>query len=260
MMKSIYTHFRKEEHAFVDQVLDWKAQVELYYQPKRTDFLDPREQVIVASLIGNNGEVNVSFFGGSDHAERKRAYIYPMYMEPVPEDFGLKALELAYATKFHSITHPQVLGSLMGAGLKRQKYGDILIEDKVVQIIIAEEVASFVQMNFQSVGKTPVELNEIPLTSLKQIASEWHEKHGTVASFRLDAILGEIFQLSRQKSQMLIQAGYVKVNHKIIEKTAYECISGDLLSARGYGRAKILSIEGRTKKDKWRLSYGVQKT
>ncbi len=258
-MESIYTHFRKEEHAFIDQVLDWKNQVELYYQSKKTDFLDPREQHIVADLIGSTGDVKVAFFGGNEYMERKRAFIYPSYIEPEPEDFGLVAIQVGYATKFHSITHPQVLGALMGIGLKRQKYGDIVIDGQTVQIVVAEEVAHFVKLNVQTMGKVPVKLKDVPLQELRKTTDEWQEKHGIIASFRLDAMLSEIFHISRQKSQAIIQANYVKVNHKVIEKVAYECGAGDLLSARGYGRAKILSVEGKTKRDKWKLMYGVQR-
>ena len=51
---SIYQHFRKHEHQFVDQVLSWKEQVERTYTSYITDFLDPRERKIIANLIGSS--------------------------------------------------------------------------------------------------------------------------------------------------------------------------------------------------------------
>jgi RNA-binding protein YlmH len=65
--------------------------------------------------------------------------------------------------------------------------------------------------------------------------------------------------LSRQKSQVLIGQGLVKVNWMVIESPSFECQMGDLISTRGFGRVKILSIEGKTKKDKWRITIGKQK-
>lgn len=35
---SVYEHYRKEEHSFVDQVLEWKTMVMEEYRPKLTDF------------------------------------------------------------------------------------------------------------------------------------------------------------------------------------------------------------------------------
>lgn len=53
---SIYQHFRKHEHPFVDQVLSWKEQVMRSYVPYQSDYLDPRDQQIVESIIGTTNE------------------------------------------------------------------------------------------------------------------------------------------------------------------------------------------------------------
>jgi RNA-binding protein YlmH len=256
---SIYEHFRKEEKVFIDYVVEWKQQVERSYTMKLTDFLDPREQHIVRSLVSSDNEVNVSFFGGHETSERKRALLYPSYVEPTEEDFSLQLLEIKYATKFHTITHPQILGALMGIGLKRQKYGDIILSENTVQLLVSKEVASFVEMNVTSVGRTTVQVESLPLSQVECMQEVWQEGRGTVTSFRLDVILAEIFHLSRQKVQTLIKGGAVKVNHKIIEQSSFECGEDDLFSLRGYGRCKMMSIEGQTKRDKWKITYGLQK-
>ncbi|GGE66187.1 RNA-binding protein [Priestia taiwanensis] len=256
---SIYEHFRKEERTFIDHVLEWKQQVEYSYTSKLTDFLDPREQYIVRSLVGGNDEINVSFFGGHDTSERKRALLVPAYVEPMEDDFSLLLLEVKYASKFHTITHPQLLGALMGIGLKRQKYGDIIISNDAVQLVVSKEVASFVEMNVTSVGRAKVAIESIPFSTIHTVKEVWQEGRGTITSFRLDVVLAEIFHLSRQKVQMLIKGGAVKVNHKIVEQPSFECGEDDLFSVRGYGRCKMLSIEGQTKRDKWKITYGLQK-
>ena len=104
---NIYQHFRPEEREFIDQVLGWKEYVEQTYAPKLTDFLDPREQQIIQTLIGNTQEVKVSLFGGTPGAERQRALVYPDYYEPEHDDFQLTLFELAYAKKFVTIEHRQ---------------------------------------------------------------------------------------------------------------------------------------------------------
>lgn len=53
---SIYQHFRPEEKDFIDQAVNWIDQVKNSYAPKLSDFLDPRQQEILSSLLGNDSD------------------------------------------------------------------------------------------------------------------------------------------------------------------------------------------------------------
>ncbi|MEH7387566.1 RNA-binding protein [Bacillus sp. JJ1521] len=256
---NLYQHFRKEEHAFIDQVLEWKQTVENQYSPKLTDFLDPREQEIVKQVIGTNGEILVDFFGGKDGFERKRAVLYPAYFETNETDYNLSFFEVKYPVKFVTVDHRKVLGSMMSLGLKRSKFGDILTQDEQIQIVVAKEIADYVRMNLTAVGKATISLSEIAPTDLLEIKEEWAEQTITVSSLRLDVVLSSILNLSRQQAQVLIESGLVKVNWKKIEQSSFECKERDVLSVRGYGRSKLHSIEGKTKREKWRIIVGRQK-
>ncbi len=256
---SIYQHFRPGERDFINQVLNWKAYVEQTYAPKLTDFLDPREQQIVKMIIGQQLEVKWSFFGGSPYTERKRALLYPEYFQSEDGDYKIKLYEIEYPNKFINLAHRDVLGSLMSLGLKREKFGDIVSVGERLQFYCAEEIGDYVRMQLQTVGRAAVQLIEQPLS--ESIAHEdlWHEKVVLISSLRLDTVVASIFQLSRQKSQSLINSGFVKVNWTSIENTSFECGEGDTISVRGFGRGKLFSIEGKTKKEKLRISVGRQK-
>jgi RNA-binding protein YlmH len=254
---TIYQHFRQDEKEFVDNVLQWRGQVENQYAPRRTDFLDPRQQYIVQSIIGHSQDVLLSF--SPEHAERKRALLYPSYFEPEEEDFGIRLFEIEYPDKFVTIEHRQVLGSIMSLGLKREKFGDILSDDNKVQLILAEEISEYVRMELVQIGKAKVSLREVPYTELIKTREEWHEKVATVSSLRLDVVLAAIYNISRQKALTYIRGKLVKLNWKITENPSMEVEAGDVISARGFGRSKLISIEGRTKREKWRISLGVLK-
>ncbi|RSD28096.1 RNA-binding protein [Mesobacillus subterraneus] len=256
---SIYQHFRPEEREFIDQIINWKEYVEQNYAPKLTDFLDPREQQILATVIGKHPDVKWELFGGSPGTERKRAFLFPEYLEAKPEDFQIKLFGIDYAKKFVTIEHRQVLGSLMSLGLKRGKYGDILIDGDQVQFFAGAEIADYIRLQLESIGRASINLSELPLEKAVAIEEDWQEMSTTVSSLRLDTVMSALFNLSRQKSQLLIQHGHVKVNWTAIENTAFECGEGDVISARGYGRAKMITIEGKTKKDKYRVIAGRKK-
>jgi RNA-binding protein YlmH len=254
---SIYQHFRQDEKEFVDSVLEWREQVESQYAPKRTDFLDPRQQHIVQSILGQNEEILFSFF--PENTERKRALLYPSYFQPQEEDYGIRLFEIEYPSKFVTIEHRQVLGSIMSLGLKREKFGDILAHEEKIQLILAEEISEFVRMELKQIGKAKVNLQEIPFSEVINSREEWQEKVTTVSSLRLDVVLAAIYNISRQKAQTYIKSNLVKLNWKITENTSIEVEAGDVISARGYGRSKLISIEGRTKREKWRISLGILK-
>nr|WP_232970446.1 YlmH/Sll1252 family protein [Salisediminibacterium selenitireducens] len=157
---SIYQHFRQEEHGFIDQIQDWKQLVLDEYRPKLTDFLDPREQKIVESVIGKDAGLLVYFSGGQEGAERKRAIIAPDYFEPEPGDFELTLFELQYPVKFATLEHPKILGSLTGMGIRREKFGDILSLDERFQVVVCHEIADYMSLNLDKVGKTKVRAEE----------------------------------------------------------------------------------------------------
>ncbi|MBM7701789.1 RNA-binding protein [Metabacillus iocasae] len=256
---SIYQHFRPEEHTFIDHVLEWKEEVTHQYSPKLTDFLDPREQQIASAIIGTDHDVKIAFYGGLPSSERKRALIFPDYYVHEEKDFQIALFEVDYPKKFVTIEHPQILGSLMSLGLIRSKFGDIIVENEQVQIIVASETASYVQANLQSIGKAKVQLKSIMKEQLIEVHEEMIEQAYTVSSMRLDVILSNVYNVSRQKIQAMIEHNLVKVNWKTIEQPSFECKVDDMLSLRGHGRSKIVSIDGKTKKDKWRIVVGKQK-
>jgi RNA-binding protein YlmH len=253
---SIYQHYRPDEHEFVDRVIRWKTETAERYSPKLTDFLDPREQEIVKTIVGNDTEVRLSLWGGSSFSERKRALLYPDYYEPSSEDFQLVYYDIVYPSKFSTIEHRDVLGALMNIGVKRGKYGDILISADKVQFVCAAEISGFIELNLTKVGKSGIKLQHIEENNLMEIKTDYDERNGTVSSLRLDVIVAEVYNLSRSKASPLIQQGRVKLNHKITDQPAVEVIEGDELSVRGFGRSKLIAIEGMTKKEKWRIRYG----
>lgn len=254
----IYQHFRKEEQGFIDQVLSWKEQVERTFIPKLTDFLDPREQQIIEMLIGtNHDDLKLILFGGGSHNERKRAIIAPFYEEITEESFQLSLLQASYHEKFISLEHRDVMGAFLSLGIKRKKLGDIFVGNGKIQIVLAEEISTYVLTNLNSIKKANITFEEIPLHRLIQMKNEWMESEKTVSSLRLDAVLKEIYRISRNDSAEFIKKQLVKVNYKVVEEVNFPLQEGDLISLRGKGRSKLVKINGQSKKNKWKITIAI---
>ena len=255
-MEHLIQHFRKDEQSFIEQVSDWQREVEDRYTPKITDFLDPRQRFIVASIVGQANDLTVYKEGVFEQAERKRVIIAPSYYVPEKDDYQVTIFSVNYPSKFVQLRHPDVLGALLSLGIERGKFGDIRVAENTVQFAIATEVADYVRANLSSIGKVKVHVEELGIKPLLCVEEQWIERSYTVSSMRLDVVLATVLNISRQKSQSLVAAGRVKVNWTLREQVAFELQEGDIISARGFGRLKVIMTEGRTKKDKIRLQVG----
>lgn len=257
---TIYQHYREEEHPFIDQVLSWKDKVENTFQSKLTDFLDPREQQIVETLIGiKNEEIQLKFSGGGKYAERKRALIAPYYETLEEHEFKLTLFEASFNEKFISLEHRDVMGAFLSLGIDRTKLGDIFVTTGKFQLVVAEEIADYIIFNLNSVKNASIKLTSKPLNSLLEKKLHWIEEEKTVSSLRLDVVIKEIYRLSRKNASLLLDKNSVKVNFKSVDQVAYPLYEGDLISVRGKGRSKLVSINGRTKKDKYRITTALLK-
>lgn len=254
---SIYQHFRPEEHPFIDRVTEWIDAVVHRHQRKRTDFLDPRGTYILSAIASGEPDVKWAMDGGDSSAERKRAVLVPHYDVLDKQDFGLTVLSITSADQqFSKLKHGDVMGALLGLGIKRDKLGDIYLHNDFCHCVVAEEIAPFIIMHLHQVHRMQVTTEEIALEQLQPTADEYAEMEFSVASLRLDGILSEAVRVSRAKILQPIKSGACKINWKVEQNPAAELGEGDVVSLKGFGRIRILAVEGPTKKGRMRVKAG----
>ncbi|RXT15021.1 RNA-binding protein [Ammoniphilus sp. CFH 90114] len=255
---SLYEHFRPEERPFIERAIDWLEQVDQQHHHRRTDFLDPRQIYILRNLSSRFQNLTLSSFGGYASAERCRVLIHQDYWLPEEEDYSLVAFEVTSPSPgFGQLKHKDFLGSLTGIGLKRDKYGDILVHSDSAQLIVAAEIADYVRLQLNQVHRLSVSLEQIRLGEITPLIEEWKATHLTVSSTRADVVAGDVFRLSRSKILPPIRAGHLKVNWMVVDSPSFQIREGDIVSLRGYGRFKVLKEEGMTRKGNIRLEIGL---
>lgn len=218
-----------------------------------TLFLDPRGQYILEVIVGSFEDMKVSYFGGQS-AERKRAIIAPSYFEPTEGDFEEVLIQINYPEKFVSIQHQHVLGTLMSLGIEREQVGDILVGD-TIQFVLTKQLESYIMMELTKIKGATVKLDSIPFKDMIQSKENWNIHHSTVSALRLDVVLKEMIRKSRSIAKQLIEKKRVKVNHTLIDSPDFQLQNNDLLSIQGFGRARIIDIGGKTKKEKVHITY-----
>lgn len=252
---SIYQHFRESEHEFVDQVLEWKEQVEIRYINVLTDFLDPRERQIVRSIVGETQtDIKVASFGGQDGTERERMIIAPFYTEITENDFEVELLEAKYNEKFLNLGHGDVLGATLALGIERRKIGDIRAHSGKVHILITKDISLYIKANLTEVGRANLAFEFKQLDLLLESKDEWIEDRHSVSSLRLDVIIKEIYRVSRSAAADYIKKKHVKLNFKEEVDPSTQIYEEDLISVRGLGRSKVKSIDGKSRKNRTFIS------
>lgn len=254
---NVYQHFRKDEHPFIDNVEEWIGKVSLQYSPFLTNFLDPRQCYVLETLVSTSELVKVQIFGGYENSERRRALIYPDYYSPEGEDFEISLVQINYPKKFTTLSHGKILGTLLNCGIKRDYFGDIITDGDNWQVLIEKEMCRFIINQVTKIGNTSVRLIEIDNGDILIPIDEMKNETLTASSLRLDALVSEVYNISRQRSKQLIEGGQVKVNWVINEKPDYPLDTLDIVSVRKYGRFQLLEDLGLTRKERNRLSVGV---
>ena len=235
----------KDDRMLLSSVYDKLEQSYQRNYPVFSDFLDERQMALVKNLF-SFWKDDLCFFGGIENAGRNICHLRFGY-----EEYPIKLVELSFP-KGAEVTHRDVLGSLMGLGIKRQKIGDILV-DGVAIVAVKEEILKYITENLVSVGRYPVSIRVLEKFTVKNIEN-FSYRQTTVAALRLDCIVSDITRLSREKAKELILAGKVKVNH--FEETHYNKVlsCGDVISISKKGRFVLEEIEGVTRKDRIRIT------
>lgn len=216
-----------------------------------TDFLDPTKiEQYIDKLQYING-INYKIFGGYEDAERRIIGFCPDYTELTEYDFPIKAIKIKLLDKFcESLTHREYLGSILGTGIERSKLGDILVIDDYAITFIYENIADYIFINLSKVSRTKVENFIIELSDVILPQKRYKEIKATVASLRVDSIISTAFHISRGKASDFISAEKVNVNWAVVKSNSFSIKEGDIFTLRGYGRAKLVEITGKTRKDR----------
>ena len=210
-------------------------------------FLDEREAALVAAYVrGRHKSLSVRFFGGHNEAER---VVFGVCSEgDVLEnvDFPLAPIGLKWRNGV-ALSHRDVLGSLMGCSIAREKVGDILCEDGLAVVFVREELAEFIAQTLTTVGREGVTVI-CPYQGTLPTFHRFEEISGTVASVRLDAVLKVLLGSSREFACDCIRSSLVQVNHVEEVSVSTSVKEGDRISVRGYGRFIIDDVSEFSKK------------
>lgn len=257
MDRSILNKYKKEEEKLIlSKILDKISFCETRNQIQVTDFLNLAQKELILKFLKYQNAENYIFFSGNENAERVTVIFYPSKLESLIKknkiNFGewIKVVRITLPNEnIGKYNHQNYLGALMKLGIKREKVGDILVDDKGADILIKTDILKFVLANLTELTRfQKSKIEEIELNELRRIEEKKEKFTITVSSNRLDNIVAELAKCSRSKANELILQERVLVNYQTITKQTKEIKENDRITIRGKGRFEIKEKVGNTKK------------
>lgn len=224
--------------------------------PSFTDFLDLSVlSEVRQKLKVPKGYFKLEYCGFLDDERRMIGFFPDSYMDMI----GLEECKYMFPAKILLIKpsfdsdqmfeHKDLLGTVLGLGLERKLFGDIIINDRQAYMVCHERGAGIVLNELVTVRHTNITSNEVLDPSITQdLSPRAKELNVTIASLRLDGVVKAISNCSRNEANTMINTGYVKVNQVEISKNHKHIEEGDILSIRRKGKFKIKTIGQLTKK------------
>ena len=223
-------------------------------------FLSPRELHYACAYLGTEGYIT---FGGYSDAERKRIYFLPDYMEGVDdvssladfgEESGIEAISVR-GSGFVQLSHRDFMGSLLGMGLERSVIGDIVVTGGESAVVMCDaKIADFLINEWTEVGHDKVRCSRVTLGEDFSPERRYAPISDTVASARLDCIVAALCNLSRERARVCVVSGLCELDYECEERPDREVTPPALISVRGYGKFRVISVGELTKKGRLRLT------
>lgn len=217
-----------------------------------SDFLDLRQQELAKAVAVNEPSVGWHFDGGYEEAERKRWLVYPEWMSQV--DARIACLRISHKEfKDISLGHRDYLGAALNLGIKREKLGDIVVQQSMAFLFLDLDLTDYICQQLLRVKNTNVWAEVIDCQDFVFQAPELQARQLSLASLRLDAAIAATFNLSRADVDIYINSGHVKINQLEVYKSATSVKAGDLISVRGQGRFRLEAITGMSRKGRYQV-------
>lgn len=245
----------EEEKLFISRIEDMVRICEKTYTSRFSAFLTEAEAARAIRFLEYIHAENYMLYGGYENAGRVILGVFPQFEEPSEEDFPIERVKIS-GRGADSLTHRDILGSLMSLGITRSSVGDIVRSGEAFYAMLSPAAADMALMQITKIGRTGVKCESARDERIVREDS-FSEISGTIASLRLDCVLSLTLRVSREKAAQLIRSGAVSVDHAVTESVSESVSEGNILSVRGHGRFILDRIGDRTKKD--RLHITVKK-
>lgn len=251
----------EEDRLLAAKILDKIKLAKTKNQIVNTDFLDMYQKRISQEILNMEREKNYTFYTACDGAEKNILIIYP---EKYNEIFENNRFDYSKIVKLIRITlknelkgtysHRDYLSGIMKLGIKREKIGDILVFEDGADIVVSEEICKYILNNLGQLTRfNKAKIEELDISQIRKPDIKKQAIRITVSSIRLDNVVAELANCSRNVASEIIASQRVFINYENETRNSKLISQGDTIVIRGKGKFYIKSLVGETKKGKTAL-------
>lgn len=244
---------KQEDKICLSQVLDKIEFSKTREKIEYTDFLDMYQVSLVENFLRKINIKTYQLYGGYEDAERKVLFVYPeKYDEKMLEKNYDKILKIVRVTlpeeEKGQYSHRNYLGGIVKLGLKREKVGDIIVQEQGADIITLEEFSGILKQELPSLTRfenSKINVEEIQNLQKREVKVE--QVKIIVPSLRLDNFVSDLARTSRSKAVQIMEQERVFMNGQNEKKASKQVKLGDIITIRGKGRFVIKEFNGTTR-------------
>lgn len=232
----------KDEKFFVASVLDKASKFERENSFEITGFMDLNELRLAKEAL-SHFDIHYVVKTVNDELDKKNIMFVPDYMEGLEDEVysqHVVCIEIKPESK-DKLTHRDYMGAIYNLSVEREYLGDIILKDNTAYFFTMKSFENYFMQNLIYVGKSPVETKSIDIFSekVKALSLNFKEKDYIVPSMRVDAVLSEVYALSRSQTKDKIEKGHLFINDKEQYFPSTPLDKGDIVSFRQCGKFRV---------------------
>ena len=209
-------YVKKEEKILVGSVIDKANKTEISNHLVYTNFLDMNEKNIVVEIL-NKFDIRYYLFKPLQDTSRFVILFLPEYIdienvEDIASEY-IVVLKIVSKSK-DVITHREYMGAIYSLGLKEDMIGDIFVYENNCYLFCFKQNETYILDNLTKVAKSYVDITSLnPFDDeVRKIKLNIKSIDIIVPSLRIDVVLSELFNLTRNSTQAKINNGALFVN------------------------------------------------
>ncbi len=246
--------FTKEEHPSAIKIYN-SVQICLDFNTLIVvdEFLTPNIWYKTCKFL-DNYHFKSAVDGFFENSERRMLAIFPKEWES-PIEFPYVVIKIINRSKFKNIEHRHYLGTLLSLGIKREKIGDLILQNDMCYVPVVADIVEYIINSLEKINGCAVRIDKVEKEEYALVNSgiELKEKLILCSSMRIDCIVCSVINISRSGGEKIISSGKVMVDYSVVDKKNFEVKEGSRLTIRGFGKFIVDEIVGTTKKDRYRV-------
>lgn len=239
----------KEDKILVSKVLECAEKSYMKDIINYTNFLDPRQLNLCEEILQKE-KIKYIKVNPYEDADKCILLFLPTYLKYDMVDLNdiYGAIKISLKST-QILKHKDYMGAIYNLGISNENIGDIVVLENKAYIFCTLKVLDFFLFNITKVGRFEVKVEKEDVNSLVNLEKKYEIKNITVKSPRIDLVVSELANISRNKITEKINLGEVVLNYKEEYFKSTNIKEGDILAVRKVGKFKINKFIGYTRKN-----------